>query len=85
MIDSPPETLKIQRWGNSAAIRITAPLMRAMGLQIGGVLNVVSASSTGLHLQPVSNPRPEYALTDLLAQCDPAAPPPSMPETLSDE
>lgn len=86
MMDSPPgETLRIQRWGNSAAIRITAPLMRAMGLQIGDVLRVVSASSTSLHLQPVRNPKPEYMLAQLLAQCDPAAPPPSMPEPGNDD
>lgn len=58
----------IQRWGNSAAIRIPAPMLAQIGAKVGDVVDVDPAAFQ------VAKPR--YALTDLLAQCDPAAPPP---------
>lgn len=68
--------IKIQQWGNSAAIRMPAALLKQMGLASGDALKVVSASAQALTLKP-AKAKPHYRLSDLVAQCDLNAPEPA--------
>jgi len=62
--------LKIQNWGNSAAVRLPAALLEHLGIAAGGQLEV-DIRPDGLMLKPA---RPHYSLAELLAQCDAGAP-----------
>ncbi|KJZ16989.1 MULTISPECIES: AbrB/MazE/SpoVT family DNA-binding domain-containing protein [unclassified Halomonas] len=66
--------LKIQKWGNSAAIRLPVELLRQLGLSDGDLLEVEETSHR-LVLKPVAS-KPKYSLEELLARCDPEAPEP---------
>ena len=68
--------LKIQKWGNSAAIRLPALLLEQINVQIGTSLTV-DVRPEGVMLTPA---RPKYSLEDLVAQCDLKAP---LPEDLA--
>ncbi|SAK64582.1 transcriptional regulator/antitoxin MazE [Caballeronia pedi] len=68
--------LSIQKWGNSAAVRLPAALLDQAKLELGDQLSV-EVRPDGIMLTPA---RPSYALADLVAQCDFAAP---MPEDLA--
>lgn len=57
--------LSIQKWGNSASVRLPAALLEQMGAGIGSALEV-SVTKEGLLLKPER--RPHYKLTDLLAE-----------------
>ncbi len=63
---------KIQRWGNSAAVRLPASILKAMDLGSGDTLEIGVEDGT-LILTPVKV-RPRYQLSELLAQCDLSAP-----------
>lgn len=65
--------LSIQKWGNSAAVRLPAPLLSQLGVALGDKLNA-EMQAEGLVLRPA---RKAYALADLMAQCDLNAPPPA--------
>lgn len=67
--------VKIQQWGNSAAIRLPSALLKQMSLSSGDVLKVVSATAEALTMKPVKA-KPHYRLSDLVAQCDMSAPEP---------
>lgn len=69
--------LSIQKWGNSAAVRLPATLLDQVHLTLGDKL-VVEVRPDGIMLAPA---RPRYSLEDLVAQCDPKAP---IPEDLAD-
>lgn len=71
--------LKIQKWGNSAAVRLPASILAQLGVKVGDSFEVdVSAQVATLRAA-----KPKYKLADLLAQCDKNAPPPAeMPEGL---
>jgi antitoxin component of MazEF toxin-antitoxin module len=58
--------LEIQKWGNSAAIRLNQSLLRQIKVGIGGSL-VAEVRNGGLFLKPVTEPR--YSLEDLLSTC----------------
>ena len=58
--------LEIQKWGNSAAIRINRALLKQINAKIGVSL-VAEVRNGGLFLKPVAEP--EYSLDDLLASC----------------
>ncbi|EKN47921.1 MULTISPECIES: AbrB/MazE/SpoVT family DNA-binding domain-containing protein [Pseudomonas] len=60
--------VKIQQWGNSAAIRLPANVLKQMSLVIGDVL-VLDVSSEVMTLKP-AKARLHYQLADLMAQCD---------------
>jgi antitoxin ChpS len=62
--------LKIQKWGNSAAVRLPAVLLEQINASVGGSLHA-DVRPDGLLLSPA---RPAYSLDDLIAQCDPRAP-----------
>lgn len=55
---------RIQKWGNSLAIRIPKPFALAVGLEQNSLV-AVTVSEGKLVLEPV---RPVYSLEELLAQ-----------------
>lgn len=59
---------KIQRWGNSAAVRLPASILKAMDLGSGDTLDI-AVENGALKLTPVKV-RPRYQLAELVAQCD---------------
>ena len=61
--------LNIQKWGNSAAIRLPAAMLSQIGASIG---DAVEVDPDAFRVA-----KPQYKLTDLLAQCDQDAPPPA--------
>jgi antitoxin ChpS len=65
--------LSIQKWGNSAAVRLPALLLNQLGVTLGDKLSA-DMEATGLVLRPA---RKSYALADLMAQCDLKAAPPA--------
>lgn len=66
--------IKIQQWGNSAAIRLPAAVLKQMRLGVGSTLSLDTTGET-LVLKPV-RPKPKYTLEELMAQCDLNAPEP---------
>jgi antitoxin ChpS len=68
--------LSIQKWGNSAAVRLPATLLELVHLSLGDKLTV-EVRPEGIVLTPA---RPKYSLEELVAQCDPKA---AMPEDLA--
>lgn len=64
--------LAIQKWGNSAAVRLPATLLSQLGVTLGDKLSA-DMQDNGLVLRPA---RKTYALADLMAQCDLKAAPP---------
>lgn len=68
--------LSIQKWGNSAAVRLPAALLDQLKVALGDKL-AVDVRPEGLMLKPA---RRKYALSELIAQCDPKA---SMPSDLA--
>lgn len=65
--------LSVQKWGNSAAVRLPTKLLDLLKVSLGDKLSV-SVLPEGVLLKAA---RPSYALTDLVAQCDLSAPEPS--------
>lgn len=67
--------VKVQQWGNSAAIRLPATVLKLMNLVSGDVLKLdVSAEVMTLK---AAKAKPHYALAELMAQCDLSAPEPA--------
>jgi len=64
--------LAIQKWGNSAAIRLPSGLLNQLNLAAGDKLSV-EVREGGVMLKPK---RPTYSLATLIEQCDKNAPPP---------
>lgn len=64
--------LLIQKWGNSAAVRLPAELLALLRVKRGDRLSV-NVQPKGVLLTPS---RPKFALANLIAQCDPEAPEP---------
>lgn len=58
--------LEVQKWGNSAAIRLNKGLLQQLSCEIGSKFNVIIKDG-GFFLKPVSNP--EYTLDELLKTC----------------
>lgn len=65
--------LSIQKWGNSAAVRLPIELLGILKVTLGDKLSV-NVQPDGVLLKAA---RPSYALADLLAQCDLTAPEPA--------
>lgn len=65
--------LSIQKWGNSAAVRLPTELLGIMKVSLGDKLSV-NIQPDGVLLKAA---RPAYSLTELVAQCDPGAPEPA--------
>ena len=60
--------VKIQQWGNSAAIRLLATVLKQMSLAISDVL-MLDASADVITLKP-AKAKPHYRLADLMTECD---------------
>lgn len=58
--------LSVQKWGNSAAVRLPAELLGMLRVTLGDKLSV-SVQPDGVLLKAA---RPSYCLADLVAQCD---------------
>lgn len=65
--------LSIQKWGNSAAVRLPTTLLEQLKVALGDKL-AVDVRPDGVMLKPA---RHKYALHELVAQCDPKAPMPA--------
>lgn len=65
--------LSVQKWGNSAAVRLPTELLRMLKVTMGDKLSV-SVQADGVLLKAA---RPSYSLADLVAQCDLSAPEPA--------
>ncbi|NHZ83594.1 AbrB/MazE/SpoVT family DNA-binding domain-containing protein [Massilia sp. CCM 8695] len=61
--------LSVQKWGNSAAVRLPTELLGILKATLGDKLTV-DVQNDGVLLKVK---RPAYALADLVAQCDPSA------------
>lgn len=57
--------LRIQKWGNSAAVRLPAVLLEQINAGVGGTLDA-EVRSDGVLLTPAR----KYSLDELIAQCD---------------
>lgn len=67
--------VKVQQWGNSAAIRLPAAVLKLMKLVSGDVLQL-DVSAEVMTLKP-AKAKPHYQLADLMQQCDLSAPEPA--------
>ncbi len=65
--------LSIQKWGNSAAVRLPTELLAILKVALGDKLSV-NVQPDGVLLKAA---RPSYSLAELVAQCDTAAPEPA--------
>lgn len=65
--------LSIQKWGNSAAVRLPTELLGILNVALGDKL-AVDVRADGVLLK---SKRPVFALGDLVAQCDGTAPEPA--------
>ncbi len=61
--------LSVQKWGNSAAVRLPTELLAMLKVALGDKLTV-NVQADGILLKAK---RPSYTLTELVAQCDRAA------------
>ncbi len=64
--------LSVQKWGNSAAVRLPTELLGILKVALGDKLTV-NVQIDGVLLKAK---RPAYSLNDLVAQCDTSAPDP---------
>ena len=58
--------LSVQKWGNSAAVRLPTELLGILKVTLGDKLSV-NVRPEGVLLKAA---RPSYSLADLVAQCD---------------
>ncbi|MCF6783708.1 AbrB/MazE/SpoVT family DNA-binding domain-containing protein [Stutzerimonas stutzeri] len=58
----------VQKWGNSAAIRLPATVLKQMRIDVGNVLSLDFTNET-MTLKP-AKAKPHYKLSDLMALCD---------------
>lgn len=65
--------LSVQKWGNSAAVRLPTELLGMLKVTLGDKLSV-NVQPDGVLLKAA---RPSYSLADLVAQCDLSAPEPA--------
>jgi antitoxin ChpS len=64
--------LNIQKWGNSAAVRLPTSMLAQMGVRVGDSFEVDVAQGEAT----LRAAKPKYKLADLMAQCDLTAPMP---------
>lgn len=65
--------LSVQKWGNSAAVRLPTELLGLLKVSLGDKLSV-NVLPEGVLLKAA---RPSYSLAELVAQCDTSAPEPA--------
>lgn len=61
--------LNIQKWGNSAAVRLPTIMLTQIGANIGDSIEVDP--------ETIKVAKPKYKLSDLIAQCNKDAAPPA--------
>lgn len=66
--------LSVQKWGNSAAVRLPTELLGMLKVTLGDKLSVKVQPDGGVLIKAA---RPSYSLDELVAQCDPSAPEPA--------
>jgi antitoxin ChpS len=71
--------LSIQKWGNSAAVRLPTELLGLLKVTLGDKLSV-NVQPDGVLLKAA---RPAYSLAELIAQCDQSAAEPADMEVWS--
>ncbi|MES2740775.1 MAG: AbrB/MazE/SpoVT family DNA-binding domain-containing protein [Pseudomonadota bacterium] len=65
--------LSVQKWGNSAAVRLPTELLGMLKVKLGDKLSV-NVQPEGVLLKAA---RPSYSLAALIEQCDLSAPEPA--------
>lgn len=65
--------LSVQKWGNSAAVRLPTELLGMLKVTLGDKLSV-NIQPEGVLLKAA---RPSFSLAELVAQCDLSAPEPA--------
>ncbi len=65
--------LSVQKWGNSAAVRLPTELLGMLKVTLGDKLSV-NVQPEGVLLKAA---RPSFSLAELVAQCDLSAPEPA--------
>lgn len=63
----------LRKYGNSTVAVLPPPVLRDLGLCAGQAMSLATTPSG----QIVLAPKRSYTLADLIAQCDPKAPPPA--------
>jgi len=63
----------LKKMGNSTALIVPPPVLRDLGLSAGHTLSLETTADCRI----VLTPKPKYTLAEMIAQCDPAAPPPA--------
>lgn len=58
--------VEIQKWGNSAAVRLPAPMLREAGIALGQALELTLEDG-----KLILSPKPEYTLENLVAAITP--------------
>lgn len=66
---------KIAQWGNSAALRLNADVLKEARLKIGSTVSL-EITKEGVLFRPVVGPK-RYSLDEMLAACDFNAPMPA--------
>ncbi len=66
---------KIAQWGNSAALRLSADVLKEARLKIGSTVSI-EITKEGVLLKPEVGPK-RYSLDEMLAACDLNAPMPA--------
>ncbi len=67
---------KIARWGNSAALRLSADVLKEAQLKIGSAVSI-EILKEGVLLKPINGHLKRYSLDEMLAACDFNAPMPT--------
>lgn len=63
----------LKKMGNSTALVMPPPVLRDLGIGVGQHLTLHTTADGKI----VLTPKRKYVLADLIAQCDPKAPPPA--------
>jgi antitoxin MazE len=60
------QKLEIQKWGNSAAIRLNKGILKQVSCEIGSTFEAI-VQDDGIFLKPIA--APNYSLDELLESC----------------
>lgn len=62
----------LKKMGNSTALVMPPPVLKGLGIGVGQRLSLETTADGKI----VLSPKRKYTLADMIAQCDPKAPPP---------
>ena len=63
----------LRKYGNSTVVALPPPVLRDLGIKAGQSMTLDTTPEGKI----VLSPKRKHSLADLLAQCDPKAPPPA--------